>query len=209
MSDNKHTTMKTRLIALVTLACSFAASFADSKPVELNTAIEAAEQNAAKAILKGDLPAAQGWANVVVHLRVSQYVAPLGDLFGQFKGHVGNLTSFISAGISVDSATPVTQYYQNPFRTQSLITFIQNDPEEFRANLARVAMWDLLWQGLSYDEREKLTPEVLEETRTWIQNGAPKDKLPPLVVNCAAKPAFVSAHARLQALMITTKTAQN
>lgn len=180
----------TALIGIITLVVVLqsAATAADTTAVQ--TAIQQAEANAAKAIAKGDLAAAKGWAEVSFQMRAGQYLAPIGELAAQFTGQLGNLKAFVAAGVEVENLKPLKEWYDgsNRYSTEAVqAVMLYNDPAKLRLVLARQAAWTVCrevhyktTEALDYKVREASQPKPADllALMNWIETGATAPTVP-------------------------------
>lgn len=163
------------LLCLLLLIQSVSAAAPKAPPPTptVSEAIGLAENHAARAILAGDLKAAQGWSTVAMQLRAGAYLAPFGELASQFTAQLKNLPSFVAAAMVVESTKPTLNWWSNRYQTAAIGAIIRNDPEAFKLALARQTAWETLRHaydhihGLAIDKGP--TPEELQAVEAWIE----------------------------------------
>lgn len=144
-------------------------------PPSVSAAITAAEGKAAAAVMSGKLADAKAWAEVAMQLRAGQYLAPFGDIAGDFAGQIKNIRSFIGAASDVEAMKPVDSWYNNRFSTAAMnAVFIKNDPAALKLALSQEATWSAMRQAFQFSEHEKKIPLAAADYQAlyvWVSNG--------------------------------------
>lgn len=209
-----------KFVILAAFAAVFTLLFADAPAAEptkpslpaptVSEAISAAETKAAAAVLKGNLADAKGWTEVAMQLRAGQYLAPFGDIAGEFAGQIKNARAFIGAAADVEDMKPVSDWYHNRFSSSAMqALFIKNDPAAFKLALVKAEVWSALRNTLH--SGQKLTdakgnevhitfkPEDYQDLYIWVNDGCTGEIGSPAAHDAAALPAVQQAIAPLRA----------
>jgi hypothetical protein len=136
----------------------------------VQTACRKADELTCKAIMQGDIKAAQAWSTVSIQLKAGMYIQPIADMMNKFSGQLANLDQYAAALVQIERCKPLDGH-GTWYQTDALASFLSNDVEAFKQANARYTAWQLLVPYKYSGDQKAEDLAYYHKVKAWIDGG--------------------------------------